>query len=88
MATTPGTQRLETMMAKKTKAKKSVTKRVPWTAALRKELKQYSKDLHPVDYIATKMKRTAGSLRQQANKMGISIGHQRRKKTTARKKRL
>lgn len=72
-------------MAKKTK-RRSAAKRVPWTAALRRELKQYSKDLHPVAYISKKMGRTAGALRQQAQKMGIPLGSRRRKKTSTKKR--
>lgn len=71
-------------MAKKKKAK--VSNRVAWTATLRKELKQYSKDLHPIDYISKQMDRTTGSLRQQAQKMGISLGSRRRKKTSKKKR--
>ena len=62
-------------MAKK--AKKKTTKRVPWTAALKKELRGYSKAKHPVARISKMMKRTVGSLRQQALKMGIPLGHRR-----------
>jgi hypothetical protein len=62
-------------MAKKTK--KKTTKRVPWTAALKKELRGYSKAKLPVTKISRMMKRTAGALRQQALKMGIPLGHRR-----------
>jgi hypothetical protein len=63
-------------MAKKTKKRKS-TKRVAWTAAIKNELRQYSKAKLPVAKISKLMKRTAGALRQQAQKMGISLGHRR-----------
>lgn len=63
-------------MAKKTKKRKSI-KRVAWTAAIKKELRQYSKAKSPVLKISKMMKRTAGALRQQAQKMGIPLGHRR-----------
>jgi hypothetical protein len=58
-------------------AKKKKAKRVAWTAAVKKELKQYSKAKMPVAKISKVMKRTAGALRQQAQKMGIPLGHRR-----------
>ena len=62
-------------MAKK--AKRNTTKRVPWTTALKKELRSYSKAKHPVARISKAMKRSVGALRQQALKMGIPLGHRR-----------
>ena len=63
-------------MARKAKKRKS-TKRVAWTAAIKKELRQYSKAKLPVARISKLMKRTAGALRQQARKLGIPLGHRR-----------
>jgi hypothetical protein len=62
-------------MAKKVKKRKA--KRVPWTRALQAELRKHSKAKTPVVKIAKMMKRTVGSLRQQALKLGISLGHRR-----------
>jgi hypothetical protein len=42
-----------------------------------KLLKQHSKARTPVPKIAKLMKRTEGSLRQKALKLGIGLGHQR-----------
>jgi hypothetical protein len=63
-------------MAKKAKKRKP-TKRARWTAALKKELRAFSKTKTPVTRVAKAMKRTAGALRQQAQKMGIPLGHRR-----------
>ena len=60
-------------MAKK--AKKIA--RVPWDRASLAELRRHSKAKTPVVKIAKLMKRTDGALRQQAFKLGISIGHRR-----------
>jgi hypothetical protein len=51
--------------------------RKPYTAADIKLLKQHSKARTPVSKIAKLMKRSAGSLRQKAVKLGIGLGHQR-----------
>ncbi len=40
-------------------------------------LKAYSKAKTPVAKISKQMKRTIAALRQQASKLGMSIGHQR-----------
>ena len=61
-------------MAKTTK-KKLVRK--PYTAADVKLLKQHSKARTPVSKISKEMKRTAGSLKQKAKRLGIGLGHQR-----------
>jgi hypothetical protein len=76
-------------MAKKTnkKTKKKSNKKTNKTAkkAVRrayssadvKELRAHSKARTPVDKIAKQTKRTVGSLRQKALKLGIGLGHQR-----------
>jgi hypothetical protein len=53
------------------------TKRAAWTKKHHAELRRHSKARTPVDKISKLMKRTAGSLRQQALKLGIGLGHQR-----------
>ncbi len=68
-------------MAKKTKktakkTKKKSTRRA-YTKADVKELRAHSKARTPVDKIAKQTKRTVGSLRQKALKLGIGLGHQR-----------
>jgi hypothetical protein len=62
-------------MAKKTK--KKTTKRASWTKALQAELRKHSKAKTPIAKISKAMKRTDGALRQQAFKLGISLGHRR-----------
>jgi hypothetical protein len=56
---------------------KRVAKRVRWTKALLVELHRHSKARTPVAKIAKQMIRTEGALRQQAEKLGIGLGHQR-----------
>lgn len=60
----------------KTKSKKRPTPK-PYTAADIKLLKQHSKARTPVSKITKLMKRTEGSLRQKALKLGFGLGHQR-----------
>jgi hypothetical protein len=55
--------------------KKPTLKR--YTAADIKLLRQHSKARTPVSKITKLMKRTEGSLRQKALKLGIGLGHQR-----------
>jgi hypothetical protein len=62
-------------VAKKTK-KKTVVRR-EYTKAEVKELRAHSKAKTPVDKIARLTKRSVGSLRQKALKLGIGLGHQR-----------
>ena len=62
-------------MAKKTKSKTSA--RREYTKADVKELRAHSKARTPVSKIAKLTKRTEGSLRQKALKLGISLGHRR-----------
>jgi hypothetical protein len=69
-------------VAKKTvkKASKKATKKAvrrEYTKADVKELRAHSKARTPVDKIAKLTKRTVGSLRQKALKLGIGLGHQR-----------
>lgn len=64
-------------MAKAAKAKKRKLTRKEYTAADVKLLKQHSKSRTPVAKIAKQMKRSEGSLRQKALKLGIGLGHQR-----------
>ena len=59
------------------KAKKKDQVRNSYTAADVKLLKQHSKARTPIPKIAKLMKRTEGSLRQKALKLGIGLGHQR-----------
>jgi hypothetical protein len=51
--------------------------RRPWTKSDHRELKRHSKGKTRVSVISRAMKRTAGALRQQALKLGISLGHRR-----------
>jgi hypothetical protein len=65
------------MMAKKavkTKKSKKLVRR-EYTKADVKELKAHSKAKTPVATISKLTKRTEGSLRQKAQKLGISLGH-------------
>jgi hypothetical protein len=61
-------------MAKKTK--KKIVRREYATADI-KELRAHSKAKTPVAKIAKLTKRSVGSLRQKALKLGISLGHRR-----------
>ena len=61
-------------MAKK--AKKTVVRR-EYTKADVKELRALSKAKTPVVKIAKLTKRSVGSLRQKAIRLGISLGHRR-----------
>ena len=62
-------------MAKKAK-KKPVVRR-EYTKADVKELRAHSKAKTPVVKLAKLAKRSVGSLRQKALKLGIRLGHQR-----------
>ena len=48
-----------------------------WTKEDQRELRAHSKAKTPVTAISKGMKRTIGALRQQALKLGISLGHRR-----------
>ena len=58
------------------KAKKKIVRR-EYSKADVKELRAHSKAKTPVEKIVKLTKRTAGSLRQKALKLGIGLGHQR-----------
>jgi hypothetical protein len=58
------------------KSKKKIVRR-EYSKADVKELRAHSKSRTPVDKIAKLTKRTVGSLRQKALKLGIGLGHQR-----------
>jgi hypothetical protein len=61
-------------------AKKAAKKRISrreYTAADVKLLKAHSKARTPVSKLTKLMKRSEGSLRQKALKLGIGLGHQR-----------
>jgi hypothetical protein len=62
-------------MAMAKKAKKIV--RREYTKADVKELRAHSKARTPVTKISRLMKRSEGSLRQKALRLGIRLGHQR-----------
>jgi len=66
------------------KAKKRVARK--YTKADEKELRAHSKAKTPVAKIVKLTKRTEGSLRQKARKLGIKLGHRRPAKKTAKKK--
>jgi len=67
-------QNQEYKLAKK--SKKKIVRREYSKADVR-ELRAHSKARTPVDKIAKLTKRTVGSLRQKALKLGIGLGHQR-----------
>jgi hypothetical protein len=58
------------------KSKKKIVRR-EYTRADVKELRDHSKARTPVANIAKLTKRTEGSLRQKALKLGIRLGHRR-----------
>ena len=66
-------------MAKKAKKAKKTRKvvRREYTKEDIKELRAHSKARTPVAKIAKLTKRTEGSLRQKAGKLGIGLGHSR-----------
>jgi hypothetical protein len=59
------------------KAKKKTVVRREYTKADVKELRAHSKARTPVAKIVKLTKRTEGSLRQKALKLGIKLGHRR-----------
>ena len=63
--------------AKKKTAKTKKSVRREYTKADLKELRVHSKMRTPVAKIAKLTKRTEGSLRQKALKLGIKLGHRR-----------
>ena len=67
-------------MAKKMKKAANGKKRVKrraWSKGDHRELKKHSKAKTPVAAISRAMNRTVGALRQQALKLGLSLGHRR-----------
>ena len=64
-------------MAKKSKKTAKKIVRREYTKADVKELRAHSKAKTPVVKIAKLTKRSVGSLRQKALKLGIGLGHQR-----------
>jgi hypothetical protein len=64
-------------------AKKKRTLRA-WTKEELRDLKKFAKDKAAVAAMAKAMKRTSGALRQKASALGLTIGHQRRKKKRAK----
>jgi hypothetical protein len=67
-------QKWEFEVAKK--AKRKIARR-EYTKADVKELRAHSKERTPIAIIMKLTKRTEGSLRQKALKLGIGLGHQR-----------
>jgi hypothetical protein len=67
-------KQMEIEVAKKTK--KRIVRR-EYTKADVKELRAHSKAKTPIATIVKLTKRTEGSLRQKALKIGISLGHRR-----------
>jgi hypothetical protein len=63
-------------MVKKAKKVNKIVRR-EYTKADIKELRAHSKAKTPVAKIAKLTKRTVGSLRQKARKLGIPLGHRR-----------
>jgi hypothetical protein len=65
------------MPAKKKRGAKSGkrTARRSWTKLDIRDLKAHSRSKTAVTKISRAMKRTAGALRQQAQKLGIPLGH-------------
>ncbi|TYL76756.1 hypothetical protein [Bradyrhizobium cytisi] len=63
-------------MAKKSKKSKKTVRR-EYTKTDVKELRAHSKARTPVAKISKLTKRSVGSLRQKALKLGIGLGHQR-----------
>jgi hypothetical protein len=65
---------------RKKKAVKAAVRKMErrtWTKEDQRELRRHSKAKTPVTAISKGMKRTIGALRQQALKLGISLGHRR-----------
>jgi hypothetical protein len=62
---------------KAVKAAGQKMERRAWTKEDQRELRTHSKAKTPVTAISKEMKRTIGALRQQALKLGISLGHRR-----------
>ena len=68
------------MAKRKKKAVKAAGRKMErrtWTQEDQRELRMHSKAKTPVTTVSKEMKRTVGALRQQALKLGISLGHRR-----------
>ena len=68
------------MAKRKKKAVKAAGRKMErrtWTKEDQRELRTNSKARTPVTTVSKEMKRTIGALRQQALKLGISLGHRR-----------
>ena len=68
------------MAKRKKKAVKAAGRKLErrtWTKEDQRELRRHSKAKTPVTAISKGMKRTIGALRQQALKLGISLGPRR-----------
>lgn len=61
-------------------AKKKTKRQQPWTRTQVAELRRHSKAKTPVAKLEKVFKRKGGALRQKARLLGLSLGHQRRKK--------
>ena len=61
----------------KAAGRKRRIQRRAWTKEDQRELRSHSKAKTPVTAISKEMKRSVGALRQQALKLGISLGHRR-----------
>ena len=59
------------------KVKNGRSQRREWSKDDVRELKTHSRQKTPVSKISKSMKRTVGALRQQAFKLGLSLGHRR-----------
>ncbi len=59
------------------KGKNARSKRREWSKGDVRDLKKHSREKTPVAAISRHMKRTIGALRQQAFKLGLSLGHRR-----------
>jgi hypothetical protein len=65
------------------RASKRIARRA-WTTQDERELKKHSKSKTPVRAISRMMRRTPGALSQKARHLGISIGHQPRRRARRR----
>lgn len=70
-------QTLECKMAKRSVKVVKKKSRVLYTKDDVKTLRAHSKSKTPAAKVAKLMKRTEGSVRQKAMKLGIGLGHQR-----------
>jgi hypothetical protein len=66
----------KTVTASGRKTKQRIQRRA-WTKEDQRELRAHSKAKTPVTAISKEMKRSVRALREQALKLGISLGHRR-----------